>query len=176
MTEIQFPPGYRLERLTRAHPRKDFTSGQKDVDDWLRTKALQNQEKHLTTTTILLDPDERIGGFYTLAWGEADFEDFPAEAVRWLPKRRLPVAFIAWLGVAADRQGQGLGRRLLARALTDCWRAAQIIDFVAVVLDSIDETTKAFYQHAEFIELPGHPNRLFMGMKELDNLMRGAGA
>ncbi len=34
-----------------------------------------------------------------------------------LPRRVLPVAVLAWLGVSEGCQGQGLGRLLLAQAL-----------------------------------------------------------
>jgi GNAT superfamily N-acetyltransferase len=58
--------------------------------------------------------------------------------------------------VAADRQGQGLARLLLAQALRDCYEAGKTFAFVAVVLDSISDSAKAFYRHYAFQELPGH--------------------
>ena len=80
MSEFALPPGYRLEPLAKSHPRKRFRSGQPDVDDWLATKALQHQEKLLSVTRVLLDADDAIAGYYTLATGQVDFADLPAEA------------------------------------------------------------------------------------------------
>ena len=171
MSGITFPPGFRLERLRRSHPRKTFASGQPQVDDWLATKSLQNQEKHLSATKVLLDARNTIAGFYTLATGQVDFGELPPEAAKKLPRRMLPVAVLAWLGVASDRQGQGLGKSLLAQSLRDCHEAGQTFAFVAVILDCLDEASKAFYQQYDFAELPGHPFRLFLTTAQLDAMM-----
>lgn len=79
MSGVRFPPGFRLERLARAHRRSPFESGEPAVDAWLRTKALQNQEKHLSTTRVLFDDAGEIAGYYTLATGQVDFGDLPVE-------------------------------------------------------------------------------------------------
>jgi hypothetical protein len=46
---------------------------------------LQQQEKHLSSTRVLLDPDGAIAGFYTLATGQVDCSDLPADVLRQLP-------------------------------------------------------------------------------------------
>ena len=171
MSEGLFPFGFHLERLTRAHPRKGFSSGQPQVDDWLATKALQNQEKNLSVTKVLLDETEVIAGYYTLATGQVDFRELPTEVVKGLPRRILPVAVLAWMGVSAHRHDLGLGRALLARSLRDCYEAGQTFAFVAVVIDCIDGDAKAFYQHFDFAELPGHPYRLFLSAQQLEAMM-----
>src|SRR5262245_22306674 len=171
---VQFPAGFHLERLTKAHPRKAFTSGQAQVDDWLKTKALQNQEKHLSITKVLLDQSGVIAGYYTLATGQVDFGDLPADVAKKLPRRMLPVAVLAWLGVSSDRHGQGLGKSLLAQALRDCYEAGQTFAFIAVILDCVDDASKAFYQRFDFAELPGHPYRLFLTAAQLEAMMTGS--
>ena len=174
MSDVRFPIGFRLERLAKSHPRKAFASGQTDVNGWLATKALQNQDKHLSATKVILDESVGIAGYFTLATGQVDFGDLPAEAAKKLPRRMLPVAVLAWLGVAVDRQGQGLGRLLLAQALRDCYQAGQTFAFIAVILDCIDDTSKAFYQHFDFTELPGRPYRLFLTAAQLEAMMTGS--
>ncbi len=133
MSGVRFPTGFRLERLAKSHRRKAFASGQSEVDDWLATKALQNQDKHLSATKILLDESDAVAGYYTLATGQVDFGDLPADVAKKLPRRMLPVAVLAWLGVSAERHGQGFGRLLLAQALRDCHEAGQVFAFVAVI-------------------------------------------
>jgi len=83
----------------------------------------------------------------------------------------LPVAVLAWLGVSSDRQGEGLGRLLLAQALRDCYEASQTFAFVAVILDCIDGNAKEFYCKFDFRELPGHPYRLFLSAAQLEAMM-----
>jgi len=170
---VRWPPGLCLERLTKDHRRKSFSSGQPRVDDWLRTKSLQQQQKRLSATSVLVDDDKHVVGYYTLATGQVDFSDLPPEIIKTLPHRLLPAAVLAWLGVAKGRQGAGLGQRLLAQALADCHAAGQTFPFVAVILDCIDDKAKAFYKSFDFEELPGHPYRLFLSSSRLDALMVG---
>jgi GNAT superfamily N-acetyltransferase len=167
----RLPGGSRLERLRRDHPRKTFQSGEAAVDDWLAARALQSQDKHLSVTKVLLDEAGTVAGYYTLATGQVDFGDLPAEITGRLPRRLLPVAVLAWLGVSVGRQGQGLGRLLLAQALRDCYEAGKTFAFVAVILDCINDNAKAFYRHWDFEELPGRPYRLFLSAKRLDTMM-----
>ncbi len=171
MLGVAFPSGFQLEPLRRQRERSQFRSGEEQVDDWLATKALQNQDKHLSATKVLLDGSGAIAGFYTLATGQVDFGDLPAEITKHLPRRLLPVAVLAWLGVSRTHQGEGLGRLLLAQALRDCYFAGKTFAFVAVILDCINDAAKAFYQQWDFDELPGHPYRLFLSTKRLDAMM-----
>jgi GNAT superfamily N-acetyltransferase len=168
---VLFPAGMNLERLCREHPRRKFHCGEEKVENWLATKALQHQEKHLSATKVLLDEAGGIVGYYTLATGQVDFSDLPVELVRQLPRRQLPVAVLAWLGVDSSRQGQGLGGLLLAQALRDCWEAGKTFAFVAVILDCVNDAARAFYERWDFQELPGHPYRLFVSAKRLDAMM-----
>jgi GNAT superfamily N-acetyltransferase len=174
VNEVRFREGYRLERLQRQHPRRHFRCGEEKVDDWLATRALQHQDKHLSVTRVLLDESGAIAGYYTLATGQVDFADLPPEVSKHLPRRVLPVAVLAWLGVNTAHQGRGLGRLLLARALRDCYEAGQTFTFIAVVLDCLNDAARAFYKQWDFEELPGHPYRLFLSAKRLQALMEGA--
>ena len=172
MSQIRWPEGFSLHTLAKEHTRRDFRSSEPKVDDWLATKALQHQEKHLSVTKVLLDEPGAIAGYYTLATGQVDFGDLPATVAKRLPKRLLPVAILAWLGVHSARQGQGLGRLLLAQALRDCHDAGKTFAFVAVILDCINVAAKAFYQQWDFEELPGNPSRLFLSAGRLAAMMQ----
>ena len=172
MNAVRFPDGYRLEPLRKSHPRALFRCGQAQVDDWLATKALQNQDKRLSATKALIAGPGDIAGFYTLATAQVDFSDLPPELIRHLPRRDLPVAVLAWLGVDVGHRGLGLGHRLLAQALLDCHLASRIFPVVAVILDCIDEPAKAFYRRWDFRELPGYRQRLYLSWKQLDAMMQ----
>jgi GNAT superfamily N-acetyltransferase len=142
------------------------------VDAWIAQRALQNQEKHLSVTRVVIDLRGAIAGYYTLAMNQVDLDDLPPELAKKLPRRALPVAVLAWLGVDRRFQGQGLGTRLLAQALADCHRAGKAFAFVAVIIDCIDAAAKAFYQRWDFRELPGRPMRLFLTAQALDAIVR----
>lgn len=173
MSAVRFPHEYRVEPLRRDHPRSAFRSGQAQVDDWLANKALQHQEKHLSATKVLIDPVGTTAGFYTLATAQIDFADLPLDLYRRLPRRNLPVAVLAWLGIRDADQGQGHGRHLLAQALVDCHHAGQTFPFVAVILDCIDDRALAFYRRWDFRPLPGHHHRLFLSWSQLQTMATG---
>jgi len=174
LSESASSSGFRTERLRREHPRKSFRCGQEKVDDWLATKALQQQEKRLSVTKVLLDETGAIAGYYTLATTQVNFSDLPADVTKRLPHRMLPAAVLAWLGVSQDRQGQGLGRLLMAHALRDCYEASKTFAFIAVILDCIDEAAKSFYQRWNFQEMPERPYRLYLSTERLEAMMQEA--
>jgi GNAT superfamily N-acetyltransferase len=169
----RFPEGWSIENLDKSHPRRKFNSGNSDVDEWLTKSALQSQKKRLTTTKVLLDEMRQIVGYYSLAFSEVDFSDLPAELVKKLPRRQLPVGVLAWLGVDRSFQGRGIGQRLLATSLLDCYEASQTFAFFAVILDCVDEQGKRFYRQFDFQELPGYPMRLYLSFKSLEALAEG---
>ena len=170
---VRFPAGLTLEDLRRGHPRAAFSCAQPLVDTWLHTQALQSQTKRLTVTRVLTDPVGVVAGYYTLAMGQVDFGELPPNVVAKLPRRALPVAVLAWLGVDTSYQGQGLGGRLLAQAMNDCHAAGETFPFVAVVLDAVDAKSKAFYAHWDFREVPGRPMKLYLPTTSLNALMAG---
>jgi GNAT superfamily N-acetyltransferase len=170
MSGVSFPDGFRLASLDRSHPRRRFDAGEREATDWLRTRALQSQQKHLSATKVLLDRSGAIAGYYTLATGQVDFSDLPPEMGNKLPRRVLPVAVLAWLAVNRAHQKQGLGK-LLAQSLRDCFEAGRTFAFVAVVLDCINDAAKAFYKQWDFAEIPGHPYRLALSWNSLAAMM-----
>ncbi|MGB7343842.1 MAG: GNAT family N-acetyltransferase [Pirellulaceae bacterium] len=121
----------------------------------------------------MLDCENQLVGYYTLATSQVDFSDLPNDVAKSLPQRQLPVAVLAWLGIASSFQGRGIGTRLLATALKDCYDASETFSFIAVILDCVDEPSKAFYQQFDFAELPGYPMRLHLPFKLLERLVQG---
>jgi len=47
---------------------------------------------------------------------------------------------------------------------------SKIIASTAVVTDAKDERAKNFYKKYGFVELPDHPNRLFLPMKTIEQM------
>jgi GNAT superfamily N-acetyltransferase len=171
---VELPAGFWIERLRRDHPRSLFRSGEVQVDQWLATKALSHQEKHLSVTKVLVDEANAIAGYYTLATSQVDFADLPADVTKRLPRRALPVAVLAWLGVSRDRQRQGFGSLLVVHALRDSYKAGETFAFVALILDCLSDSAKSFYQLWDFAELPGHPFRLYLTAQQLTAMIEPA--
>jgi GNAT superfamily N-acetyltransferase len=169
--EIQWPDGITIEQLNKRHKRTTFCSGVTMVDEWLKKRARQSQEKQLSVTRVLLKAPNIIAGFYTLALGQVNFDKLPHKMARKLPRTLLPIVTLAWLAVDKNHQGKRFGERLLAQALADCYNTGQIMPFVAVLLDCATVNAKTFYQHYDFEELPGHPMKLMLPWKLLTCMM-----
>lgn len=172
MKSVPWPDGFSIEQLNARHRRSAFISGVDTVDDWLKKRARQAQDKRLSITRVLVHSPDTIAGFYTLAMGHVSFDELPFETARKLPATLLPIITLAWLGLATLYQGKGLGKRLLAQALLDCHRTGQVMPYVAVLLDCATKDVKSFYQRYDFQELPGHPMTLMLPWKLLDSMMR----
>ena len=171
MKQIQWPEGFSIGQLNKRHRRTIFCSGLDIVDEWLRKRARQAQEKQLAVTRILLKKPNVIAGYYTLAMGQVNFDELPHEIARKLPRTLLPIVTLAWLGVDKHYQGKGFGERILAQALADCYHTGQLMPFVAVLLDCATVSAKTFYQRYDFDELPGHPMKLMLPWKLLSRMM-----
>ncbi|HBJ35617.1 MAG TPA: hypothetical protein DDZ51_12905 [Planctomycetaceae bacterium] len=97
----------------------------------------------------------------------------PADLAKKLPRRQLQLSVLAWLGVDRAFQGRGIGRRVLATSVVDCYDASQTFAFIAVILDCVDEQARRFYRRFDFAELAGHPMRLYLPFKSLESLAKG---
>lgn len=135
---------------------------------------MQNQQKNLSSTKVLMDGGARVVGYYTIGMTQIDFGDLPESFVRKLPKRLLPAAVLAWLGVDESWQKIGLGERLLASALLDCRQGSRVFPFVAVILDALSDASRTFYRRFGFDEMPGHPYRLYLPTSQLEAMVEGA--
>lgn len=170
---MRFPPGWRIEPLRKEHDRKSFESGEAAVDDWLRSKARQSQDKRLSSTRVVLDEDSAIAGYYTLAIGWVALEDLPHDISRRLPNQLVPVITLAWMGRHLKYRGAGLGNKILGAALADCDVIGDTIAFVAVVLDCLTADAKAFYEGFEFRSFPQHPMKLLLPFDRMRKIVRG---
>ena len=168
---VIFPKGFKVEQLTKSHSRGMFSSGESAVDAWLKKRARQAQDKRLSVTRVLLDDIGRIAGYYTLAMGLVNFDELPAEDTKKLPSTLLPIISLAWLGIDKGYQGQGMGERLLAQALSDCHTTGQMMPCIAVILDCLNESAKEFYLRYDFQQVSGYPMKLFLPWQTLDKMM-----
>ena len=74
-----------IEPLTRDHNRKSFDCGDEEVTRFLREKAMQDHERNLSRTMVLIDPEEspkRIIGYHTLVMMQVKQEEIPNDRPR----------------------------------------------------------------------------------------------
>ena len=144
-----------IEPLTRAHNRKTFDCGDETVNLFLREKALQDQERDLSRTMVLIEPDNSPGkiiGYHTLLMQQVKQEEIPNDRPRIT--RGIPVILLGQLGIDINFQGKGLGDLLLmdAQARTD--EISRKIGVRALMLDARNERLAEWYGKHDFIRFP----------------------
>ena len=150
----------RVVALDESHDLESFTSGNDELDRWLRLHA-RNATGQGTRTLVVVNEGDTIVGYFAIAPHVLDRGDAPKKLGRGAP-RQIPAILLAKLAPSADLHGQGLGAELLVRALGTIIDAARAAGGKVVVVDAIDNGAAAFYRHHDFDALPNRPDRLVM--------------
>ncbi len=91
------------EKLTPNHDLSRFQCGEPSLDDWLRRRALRNEENSASRTYVLC-AEKRVVGYYALAVGAVAHNDAPGRVRRNMPDP-VPVMVIGRLAVDQSIQG-----------------------------------------------------------------------
>ncbi|HCA59743.1 MAG TPA: hypothetical protein DEP46_17375 [Blastocatellia bacterium] len=146
----------RIEPLTRIHNRKAFSCSDETVDQFLRQKAMQDQELDLSRTMVLTntahDPTGIIG-YHTLAITQIPQEQIPNDRPKI--KRGIPVILLGQLGIDSEYQGMGYGERMLTDAQSRVCDIAAKVGVRAMILDARTERLASWYESHGFIRLAG---------------------
>ena len=170
--ESEQEPKLKFEPLDKnKHDRAAFSCGVEPLDTYLKRQASQDIDKHVAAVIVLTPDGKTIAGYYTLSQYAIDLVTLPADTVKKLPKYpELPATLLGRLARSTAYRGQGIGELLLMGALKRALDQSSSIASMAVVVDAKDEQSKAFYVGYGFIELPDHPNRLFLLMKTIEQM------
>jgi len=160
-----------IERLTKEHDRSSFCCGQATLDDWLKHRASQFDNRDLARAYVAIRKGtSAVLGFYAISNHRVSYEALPADQAKGLPQIEIPVVLLGRLAVDQSVQGQGLGELLLVDALRRSQHIADQIGVRAVEVDAIDEKARAFYSKYGFVQLVDDPNHLFLPMQVIRKL------
>lgn len=154
----------RVEPLA-GHDVSGFTSGNPALDDWLRHHA-PTATGQGTRTYVLVDDGGSVVGYFAIAPHLLERDDAPGRLARGAPKQ-IPAILLAKLALDASVQGRGMGSELLVVALEVIVAAARRAGGRVVVVDAIDGSASAYYEHHDFKPLPGHTRRLVMKLSSV---------
>lgn len=152
---------FRVVPLEATHERTSFTSGSEPLDTYFRQQVMQDIRRRITACFVVINQDERLAGYYTLASASLLLTDLPEAMVKKLPRYpSVPAVRLGRLAVDQAFKGQGLGSALLADALARALRSE--IATYAMIVDSKDKSAADFYAHHGFMALPDSPLTLFL--------------
>jgi GNAT superfamily N-acetyltransferase len=148
------------EKLNAAQDLTQFLCKEPELDDWLKRRALQNEESGASRTYVVCI-GRRVVGYYALANGAATHLEAPGRVRRNMPSP-IPVMVIGRLAVDRLFQGRGIGSALLKDAVLRTAQAAEIAGIRAILVHAINESAKRFYEKRGFIESPTNPMTLML--------------
>ncbi len=151
--------GFVSEPLAGLHHPADFHSGVEALDHWLVGHAAHAQAMRTARTFVWHTGDRRVVAYFSLAAHLVVRADLPRRVGRGSPDA-IPAVLLARLALDRSLHGRGLGGELLWDALSRAVAAAEIAAARVVVVDAIDSSAAAFYEHHGFVGVPDNANRL----------------
>jgi GNAT superfamily N-acetyltransferase len=158
------------EKLQPSHDISVFDRGEVELNDWLRRRALPNQQSGASSTYVVLD-GTRVVGYYSLANGSVARQAAPGQVRRNMPEP-VPVVVLGRLAIDKSVQSQGLGRALLRDALLRTLQAADIIGVRAILVHALSDDAKRFYESCGFRPSPINPMTLMVTVSEALKVLR----
>lgn len=152
------------EKLTSSHDVSQFECGEPALDNWLKKRALQNEEAGASRTYVLRTGNE-IAGYYALATGAIAHAEAAGRVRRNMPDP-VPVIILGRLAIASKFQGRGIGTALLRDAVLRIMQAAEIAGIRAILVHALSDQAKGFYKKHGFIPSPADPMTLMITVAE----------
>ena len=153
------------EILTNNHSISEFSSGIKSLDDWLKNRALANQNSGATRTFVTC-VENRVVGYYAIASGAITIQEALGKFRRNMPNP-IPVIVLARLAVDSSYQNRGLGRALFRDAALRVIQSADTIGIRGIIVHAISEQAKDFYVALGFDPSPLEPMTLMITLNDL---------
>jgi GNAT superfamily N-acetyltransferase len=155
MGEVEIGEISAPEKLSPAHDLSQLHCGEPELDDWLKRRALHNEESGASRSYVVC-VGQQVVGYYALSAGAVAHRDSPGRVRRNMPDP-VPVMVIGRLAIDRKFQGRGIGSALLKDAVLRTLQAAEIVGIRAILVHAISEGAKRFYQKLGFIESPTNP-------------------
>lgn len=161
-----------IEQLQRSHDRAQFDCGNDQLNEFIRKHARQNQEADVGRTYVAARAS-RIAGFFTLSVGSVSRDTLADENAKRLPRYPVPTAHLGRLAVDRAFRGQGIGARLLIRAMEISVQVADVIGVHALEVRAKDSDGRAFYEHFGFRSLRDDDLHLYLSLKAVRRALAG---
>ncbi len=146
------------EHLNTGHDFSEFDSGVPALDEWLKRRALANEDGGASRTYVLCAAG-RVIAYYALAMGDVALQT--------------AVMVLGRLAVDKAYQGKGLGRALLRDAVLRTLQAAALGGIRAILVHAISDEAKRFYASCGFAPSPLDPMMLMITVADAEKALTG---
>ncbi|HEY7389280.1 MAG TPA: GNAT family N-acetyltransferase [Bryobacteraceae bacterium] len=159
------------EKLSAGHDLSGFDSSEPVLDNWLRRRALQNEESGASRTYVIC-AGRKVIGYYSLAVGAVSHALAPGRVRRNMPDP-VPAMILGRLAVDKQHQGTGLGTGLLRDAVLRTLQAADIAGIRVLLVHAISDVAKRFYERYGFVASPVDPMTVMITIGEAAKILGG---
>ena len=157
------------EHLTAQHDLAAFDSRIPTLDDWLKRRALSNEQAGGSRTYVVC-AGGRVVGYYALASGGVAQEAATGRVRRNMPDP-VPVMVLGRLAVDRAYQGRGLGPGLLRDAILRTLQVAELGGIRAILVHAISDEAKRFYERHGFVASPVDPMTLMITLADAERTL-----
>ena len=154
------------ELLTSAHDIAEFDCGKPTLNNWLKTRALSNQEKGFTAVLVVHEAG-RVVGYYGLAPTAVVPSALPRAIRTGQPPDPVPCLLLGQLATDIAWTGRGVGTGLVKHALERSVTAAALVGGRALMVNAVDEEAATFWQRRGFMQSRDDRLILFRSIAEI---------
>lgn len=144
------------EPLHEAHDLSQFSCGKPSLDNWLKTRALSNQQKKFTAVMVVHDAG-RVVGYYGLAPTAVVPASLPRSIRTGQPPDPVPCLLLGQLATDVNWAGQGIGSGLLKHALERSVQGATLVGGRALIVNAVDGEAAEFWRRRGFLPTKDDP-------------------
>lgn len=155
--------------IARDHNLGEFDCGKAPLNDWLRSRALDNEGRASRTYVVRArsgDQDGQVVGYYALATGAVTVRDLKGKYRHNLPDP-VPVMVLGRLAVDHRHQGHGIGPALLREAMQRTMDISRSAGVRMLTVHAIDDEAVAFYRHYGFHVFPTGSRTMFLPVETI---------
>ena len=157
------------EPLSSDHDFNAFQSGEASLDNWLKTRALQNQRSGASRTFVTCNTNQ-VMAYYALSTGIITNSQAVGRFKRNMPSE-IPVILLGRLAVDNRAKGLGVARGLVKDAALRLIQAAGLVGIRGLVVHALSDNAKRFYEHIGFVSSPIDPMLLMITLTDLQSTM-----
>ncbi len=160
-------------QISQEHDLTEFSCGEESLDEWLRKRALRNQESGASRCFVICVGNCVIG-YYTLSAGAIGHDIAPRAMRRNMPDP-LPILLLGRLAIDKQYHNRGLGKALLRDVMLRAAHVAGSAGVFAILVHSLSESARQFYLSRGFVASPLQPMTLLMTLQTVREILAERG-
>jgi GNAT superfamily N-acetyltransferase len=160
--------------LSAEHDVSRFSCGKPALDNWLKIRALSNQQKGFTVVMVIHDGG-RVVGYYGLAPTAIVPSVMPRSIRTGQPPTPVPCLLLGQIATDAAFAGRGIGTALLQHALIRSVAGARLVGGRALVVNALDDEAADFWRRRGFLPSKDDPLILFRSFSDIAASLDAAG-